>query len=721
MTQAVNEQHSTSPAIRQKLGADGILTVVIDMPGRKMNVLNADLFAPLGEVIERIATDPAVIGVIVTSGKRDFVAGGDLDLLYGITSAQDALNLLRPFQIMLRKLENANKPVVAALNGSALGGGLEIALACHYRIAIATPKSRFGLPEVKMGLLPGGGGTQRLSRLIGIQASLPLLLEGATLDVDKAKDAGIVDAVATDSDDMLQQARTWIAANPAPQNPWDRKGFKYPGGDVRNPAVAQTLAIAPAMVKKKTHGNYPAPLNIISSVYEGSLVDIDTGFKIEARYFAELAAGQVAKNLIGTMWVQLNALNKGQSRPNGFERQAVKKLGVLGAGMMGAGIAYVSAQAGIEVVLKDLSLEAAEFGKAYSTQLLDKAVKNGLMTEKEKQEFLARIKTTDKADDLAGCDFVVEAVFEDRSLKAQVTRETEAVMDTNGIFGSNTSTLPIAGLASASVRPDNFIGVHFFSPVDKMQLVEIIVGKQTSLQTLARTFDYVQQIKKTPIVVNDSRGFYTTRVFSTYILEGAALLAEGQSPCAIENAGLAAGMPVGPLALQDEIALSLMLHVMNQAIRDSEAEGKTYTPHPADAVIIKMVEQLDRPGKKSRRGFYEYPDGGKKHLWPDLAKHFPPAAEQVSQAEMIDRLMFIQANETVRCFEEGVVTSVADANIGSIFGWGFAPHQGGALQFINAYGLANFVRRSKELAAKHGPRFEPAAILEKMVDEDKSF
>lgn len=721
MAQTANTQHLKNSVISQTADADGVLTIVIDMQGRKTNVLNDELLGPLGETIDRIATDLAVKGVIITSGKRDFLAGGDLDMLYGVANAEQALNILRPLQIMFRKLETANKPVVAALNGSALGGGLELALACHYRIAVAAPKSRFGLPEVKMGLLPGGGGTQRLSRLIGIQASLPLLLEGTTLDVDTAKATGILDAVAMDVDDMLKQAREWIAANPSPQNPWDRKGFRYPGGDVSKPAVAQMLAIAPAMLKKKTHGNYPAPINIMSSVVEGSLVDIDTGFKIEARYFAELAAGQIAKNLIGTMWVQLNALNKGESRPKNVEHHSVKKLGVLGAGMMGAGIAYVSAQAGIEVILKDVSLEAAEFGKSYSSQLLDKAFKKGRVTEQEKQNILSRIKTTDKVDDLTGCDFIVEAVFEDRSLKAQVTRETEAVMDTDGIFGSNTSTLPITGLASTSVRPENFIGVHFFSPVDKMQLVEIIVGKDTSQKTLARTFDFVQQIKKTPIVVNDSRGFYTSRVFGTYILEGAALLAEGQNPSAIENAGLASGMPVGPLALQDEVALSLTLHVMKQTIRDLETDGQTYTPHPGDAAIIKMVEQLDRPGKKAKRGFYEYPEDGKKYFWPDLAKHFSPAAEQFSQAEMIDRLMFIQANEAARCFEEKVVTSVGDANIGSIFGWGFAPHQGGALQFINAYGLPDFVRRSKELATKHGPRFEPAAILERMAAEGKSF
>ncbi|MDX1497339.1 MAG: 3-hydroxyacyl-CoA dehydrogenase NAD-binding domain-containing protein, partial [Salinisphaeraceae bacterium] len=692
--------------------------LTMDMPGRSMNVLNEQLTDPLAAAIERIETDEAVKGVIITSGKDSFVAGADIDGIFKITDPQEAYNAAREYQGFLRRLETCGKPVVAGLNGTALGGGLEMALACHYRVAINNPKAKFGLPEVKLGLLPGGGGTQRLPRIMGIQNALPYMLEGKDLRLEQAKSSGVINAIAEDREDMLKQAREWCLANPTAKAPWDAKGFKYPGGDAKHPAVVQMLAIAPSMLRDKTKGNYPAPENILASVVEGSLVDFDTALDTEARYFADLVVSQVSKNMINTFWYQMNALNKGESRPEGFERSQVKKVGILGAGMMGAGIAYVSAKVGIEVVLKDVSQEAADKGKAYSEGLMDKALKRGRTTNSKKEELLNRITATDKVEDLAGCDLIIEAVFEDRDLKATVTKETEAVMDPNGVFGSNTSTLPITGLAEASVRKDKFIGIHFFSPVDKMPLVEIIVGEETSDETLARAFDYVQQIKKTPIVVNDSRGFYTSRCFGTYVNEGVALLSEGQNPRAIEVAGLQAGMPVGPLALQDEVALSLALHVMTQSRKDL---GDDYVEPASEATLRKFVEELDRPGKKAGAGFYDYPEGGKKKLWPGLAEHFPPAAEKLSQQEMIDRMLFIQANETARCVEEGVVEKTGDANIGSIFGWGFAPHQGGTLQFINAYGVENFVERSRELAAKYGERFEPAAILVKMAEAGETF
>lgn len=718
MSAAENDVKSNMSAVRQDLDADGILTLTMDMPGRSMNVLNEQLTEPFSEAIERIETDEAVKGVIITSGKKEFLAGADIDGIYKITDPRDAYEAAREYQGFLRRLETCGKPVVAALNGTALGGGLEMALACHYRVALNNPKAKFGLPEVKLGLLPGGGGTQRLPRLIGIQNSLPYMLEGKEMRVEQAKAAGVIHAIAEEAEDMLKQAREWCLANPGAKAPWDSKGFKYPGGDAKHPAVAQVLAIAPSMLRDKTKGNYPAPQNIMSCVVEGSLVDFETGLDLEARYFAELVVSQVSKNMINTFWYQMNALNKGESRPEGFERSQVKKVGILGAGMMGAGIAYVSAKVGIEVVLKDVSQEAADKGKAYSEDLLNKAIKKGRSTNSKKEELLGRIKATDQVADLEGCDLIIEAVFEDRDLKATVTKETEAVMDSSGVFGSNTSTLPITGLAEASVRKDKFIGIHFFSPVDKMPLVEIIVGEQTSDETLARAFDYVQQIKKTPIVVNDSRGFYTSRCFGTYVNEGVALLSEGQNPRAIEVAGLQAGMPVGPLALQDEVALSLALHVMDQTRKDL---GDDYKPAASEPTLRKFVEELDRPGKKAGKGFYDYPEGGRKKLWPGLAEQFPPAAEKLSQQEMIDRMLFAQANETARCVEEGVVERTGDANIGSIFGWGFAPHQGGTLQFINAYGVKNFVERSKELAARYGERFEPAGILVKMADQGETF
>ncbi|PPE75784.1 3-hydroxyacyl-CoA dehydrogenase [Solimonas fluminis] len=699
---------------------DGIVTLTLDMPGRSMNVLNDELSQPLAEAIGRIEGDASIKGVIVTSGKKEFLAGADIEKVFAITDPADAFKLAEDYKGFLRRLELCGRPVVAALNGTALGGGLELALACHYRIAIDDPKAQFGLPEVKLGLLPGGGGTQRLPRLIGIQPSLPLMLEGKELKASDAKNAGIIHALARDREDLLAQAKAWCLANPKPVQPWDDKKFKWPGGDAKAPANGQLWAIAPSMANAKTYGNYPAPINIMASVFDGGITDFDTGCRSESRYFANCVVSQVSKNMIGTLWFQLNAINKGSSRPEGVERSTVKKLGILGAGMMGAGIAYSSAKVGIEVVLLDTTQEAADRGKAYSSGLLDKDLKKGRLTPEGKDQFLARIKATTSYDDLKGCDLVIEAVFEDRAIKADVTRKAEAQLARTAVFASNTSTLPITGLAEASERPKNFIGLHFFSPVDKMPLVEIIVGKKTSKETLARGFDYVQQIKKTPIVVNDSRGFYTSRCFATYPMEGMTLLAEGQHPRSIEMAGLQAGMPVGPLAVQDEVSLSLSLHVLEQTRKDFAAEGKTAPEHPGVAVVEKMVKVLDRQGKKAGKGFYDYPAGGQKSLWKGLAEQFP-LKEQLPQQELIDRLLYAQANEAAKCYEEGVVTAVGDTNIGSIFGWGFAPHQGGALQFINAVGVAQFVKRSKELEKRYGERFKPAKLLVKMAKEGRRF
>ncbi|QHS09355.1 3-hydroxyacyl-CoA dehydrogenase NAD-binding domain-containing protein [Sinimarinibacterium sp. NLF-5-8] len=700
---------------------DGIVTLTLDMPGRSMNVLNDELTQPFVEAITKIETDDSIKGVIITSGKKEFLAGADIDKVYAITDPAEAFKLAEDYKAFLRRLEKCGRPVVCALNGTALGGGLEMALACHYRVAIDNPKAKFGLPEVKLGLLPGGGGTQRLPRLIGMQPALPLMLEGKELNPQKAKQQGIINELASDRDDMLAKAKAWCLANPKAVQPWDDKKFRFPGGDSKNPANVQMWAIAPSMAAAKSYGNYPAVNNIMSCVYEGGIVDFDTGCRVESRYFAELVVSQVSKNMIGTLWFQLNGINKGSSRPEGFARSSVQKLGILGAGMMGAGIAYVSAKVGMQVVLLDSSIEAAERGKSYSTGLLDKAIKRGRATAQSKEELLARITPTVDYADLKGCDLIIEAVFEDRAIKADVTKKAEAQLAASAVFASNTSTLPITGLAEASARPENFIGLHFFSPVDKMPLVEIIKGEKTSAETLAKGFDYVQQIKKTPIVVNDSRGFYTSRCFATYPMEGMALLAEGQHPRSIEVAGMQAGMPVGPLAVQDEVSLSLSLHVVTQTRKDLAAEGKTLDEHPGIKVVEKMCNDLDRPGKKAGKGFYDYPAAGHKLLWKGLAEAFPLAKEQLPQQELIDRLMYAQANEAAKCFEENVVESVADTNIGSIFGWGFAPFQGGALQFINAVGVTHFVARANELAEKYGARFKPANILVKMAAEGRSF
>ncbi|VWL88678.1 3-hydroxyacyl-CoA dehydrogenase NAD-binding domain-containing protein [Burkholderia lata] len=690
--------------------ANGIGLATLDQPGRTMNVLAPALMEDFTRVIAHMTQDAGIKGLVITSGKPSFIAGADIDQLSRITSAEQAFQLSEQLKALLRRMETCGKPVVAALNGTALGGGLELALACHARFAIDDPKAKIGLPEVKLGLLPGGGGTQRLPRMIGIQKSFELITQGIELSPAKALGLGLLNELAVTREELLHKAHAWCLAHPAPVQPWDTKGFRMPGGDSKSPAVVQMLAIAPSIANAKAHGNYPALTHIMSCLFEGGLLDFDAGSQVESRYFAACVMSQVSRNLIGTLWYQLNAIKKGQSRPAGVPSGKVRKVGILGAGMMGAGIAYVSAKAGIDVVLLDTTQENAEKGKAYSAGLLDNALARGKTTQDKRDALLARILPTTRHDDLQGCDLVVEAVFEDRAIKADCTTLAEAVIGEDAVFASNTSTLPITGLARVSRRPAHFIGLHFFSPVDKMPLVEIIVGAKTSDETLARGFDYVLQIGKTPIVVNDSRGFYTSRVFATYVMEGMAMLAEGVHPRSIEVAGLKAGMPMPPLALQDEVSLGLSLHVTDQTRRDLEAEGKAYPPHPAEAVLRKVGRDLGRVGKKAGKGFYDY-QGKEKSLWPELTALYPPRADQPAQQELVDRLMFIQANEAARCFEENVVRSVADTNVGSIFGWGFAPHHGGALQFINAMGAQRFVQRARELAAQYGARFEPAAIV----------
>ncbi|WP_286222382.1 3-hydroxyacyl-CoA dehydrogenase NAD-binding domain-containing protein [Marinobacter apostichopi] len=713
-------------AIRYDLGSDQILTLTIDMPGQSANTMNGAFREALTETVARVKRDlDDLRGIIITSAKKTFFAGGDLKELHKVTrdDAQAFETMVNGLKADMRTLETCGKPVVAAINGSALGGGLEIALACHHRVTLNDDKLQLGLPEVTLGLLPGGGGTQRLPRMIGLEAAFPYLMEGKKVNPAAALKAGIVDELVDTPEDLITRARAFIEANPSCHQPWDQKGFKLPGGAPQHPAMAQKLAIAPAMLKQKTKGCYPAPERILSAAVEGAQVDFDNGSLIETRYFAELVIGQVAKNMTGTFWFQLNTIKAGGSRPEGIEKESFRKVGVLGAGMMGAGIAYSTASRGIEVVLKDVSVENAGKGKSYSDKLLAKKVSRGRMTEEQKAEVLGRIKATDSADDLDGCDLVIEAVFEDSDLKAKVTQEAESRLTPNGIFASNTSTIPITQLAEASNAPENFIGLHFFSPVDKMQLVEIIVGKNTSDDTLARAFDYVQQIGKIPIVVNDSRGFFTSRVFGTFVNEGICMLGEGIHPASIENAGVLSGMPVGPLAISDEVSLTLMRHIRDQSKKDTEAAGNTWRPHPAEAVIDQMLDRHARKGKAAGAGFYEYPANGKKYLWPELETQFVDAdkARSVALQDLKDRILFIQAIETVRCLEEGVLRTIEDANVGSIFGIGYAPWTGGAIQFINQYGVRAFTERARELSQQHGERFAPPKLLLDQAEANTPF
>ncbi|MGO3999634.1 3-hydroxyacyl-CoA dehydrogenase NAD-binding domain-containing protein [Pseudomonas fluorescens] len=701
-------------AIRYEAGQDRIVVLTIDMPGQSANTMNAAYGAAMATCVARLlAEKESIAGVIITSAKKTFFAGGDLNELIKVDKAHAKAFYDRVLELkqQLRTLETLGKPVVAAINGAALGGGWEICLACHHRIALDHPSLQIGLPEVTLGLLPGGGGVVRMVRKLGLEKALPYLLEGKKVRAAQALQAGLVDQLAVDRDELLAKARAWILANPAPQQPWDVKGYQIPGGTPSHPKVAQMLAIAPSILRSKTQGCMPAPEKILCAAVEGAQVDFDTAQLIETRYFTELTTGQVAKNMIGTFWFQLNQINAGGSRPQSFAPYVTRKVGVLGAGMMGAGIAYVSAVAGIEVVLKDINLAAAEKGKAHSAGLLDKKVARGQLSSEQRDIALARIQPTAQDADLAGCDLIIEAVFEDRELKARVSAAAQQVVGDQALIASNTSTLPITGLARAVPDPSKFIGLHFFSPVDKMPLVEIIKGAQTSDESLARGFDFVLQIKKTPIVVNDSRGFFTSRVFGTFTNEGIAMLGEGVAAPLIETEARKAGMPIGPLAISDEVSLSLMSHIRQQTAKDLEAEDRPLPSHPAFAMIDLMLNQYQRAGKAAGAGFYDYPPGAQKHLWPELKARFERADRQIPAKDVRDRLLFVQALETVRCVEEGVLMSTADANIGSIFGIGFAPWTGGALQFINQYGVKDFVARSQYLAEQYGERFTPPALL----------
>ena len=698
-------------AIQYEKNADGIVILTLDSPDQSANTMNADFRVALENIVSKLKSETDISGIIFKSAKKTFFAGGDLDELIQAQPehATEFFGMIQKMKAEFRYIETLGVPVVAALNGTALGGGWEIALGCHARIALNDPKAKFGLPEVTLGLLPGGGGIVRMVRLLGLQNAFPFLMEGKQFGVDKAKSLGLIQDTADSVEELLEKAIAWVKANPKSQQPFDVKGYKIPGGTPSSPQVAQVLAIAPAMLRDKTKGCYPAPEAIMAAAVEGAQVDVDTALTIESRYFTYLATGQVAKNMIGTFWHGLNAIKSGESRPKDVVKWQATKVGVLGAGMMGAGIAYSTAIKGIQVVLKDVSVENAKKGKAYSQKLLDKRVSQGRMTAEKRDQVLSLITATASAADLQGCDLIIEAVFENQELKAKVTQEAESYLADSGVFASNTSTLPISGLAQASKNQKNFIGLHFFSPVDKMQLVEIIKGKETSAETLAKAFDYVQQIGKTPIVVNDSRGFFTSRVFGTFVQEGLRLLAEGVHPAKIEMAALKAGMPVGPLAIQDEVSLTLSEHVASETRKALQAEGKDLPRSGADDVIHRMIHEFDRKGKAAGSGFYEYPEGGKKHLWEGLS-HWKQNID-ISEQEMIDRFLFVQSLDTLRCLEEGVLESVIDGNIGSIFGIGFAPWTGGALQFLNQYGLNKALQRANSLEAKYGERFKAPQLL----------
>ncbi|TLS47927.1 3-hydroxyacyl-CoA dehydrogenase [Streptomyces montanus] len=723
-----------STTIRWEQDETGVVTLVLDDPHQSANTMNQAFRESLTTIADRLeAEQDSVRGIIFTSAKKTFFAGGDLRDLIAVTPETAQFTFERSLAVKrdLRRIEKLGKPVVAAMNGAALGGGYEIALACHHRVALDAPGSKIGCPEVTLGLLPGGGGVVRTVRLLGIaDALLKVLLQGTQYSPRRALDNGLIHEVATTREEMLAKARAFIDAHPESSQPWDQPGYRIPGGTPSSPKFAANLPAFPANLRKQTNGApYPAPRNILAAAVEGSQVDFETAQDIEARYFVELAAGQTSKNMIQAFFFDLQAVNSGANRPQGIEQRQVRKVAVLGAGMMGAGIAYSCARAGIDVVLKDVSPEAAAQGKGYSEKLCAKAVSRGRTTQEKADALLARITPTAAPEDLAGCDAVIEAVFEDPALKRKVFKEIQHIVEPDALLCSNTSTLPITALAEGVDRQGDFIGLHFFSPVDKMPLVEIIKGERTGDEALARAFDLVRQIKKTPIVVNDSRGFFTSRVIGHFMNEGVAMVGEGIEPASVEQAAAQAGYPAKVLSLMDELTLTLPRKIRTETKRAVEESGGTWATHPAEAVIDRMIDEFGRTGRSGGAGFYEYVDGKRAGLWPGLREHFTREGADIPFEDMRERMLFSEALDTVRLLEEGVLTSVADANIGSILGIGFPGWTGGVLQYINGYegapgvgaGLPGFVARARELAERYGDRFTPPALLVEKAEKGERF
>ena len=699
--------------------SDGIVTVTMDMAG-PVNSMSEEFLPLLAETAAKLENESGLTGVVLTSAKSTFFAGGDLNMLSQVTdeTVEAFFEGVEATKAEMRRLEKLPVPIVAAINGAALGGGLELALACNYRIAVNHKSVQLGFPEVTLGLLPGGGGVVKGIYLMGLMAANEYLLEGKRVAPEQAQAAGLIHEVVATQEDLLPRAKAWLSENKdneaARTQPWDTQGYKIPGGNATHPAVAQMLPVAAAMLRQKTRGLLPAPEKILDVAVTALRVDFETAMRVESRGLAYLANTPQAKNMINTFFFQMNQINGGASRPEGIEPQVTKKVGVLGAGMMGQGIAYVSAMAGIEVVLKDLTQEAADKGKQYSETLLRKRVEKGRMTEEKAQSVLGLITPTASNEDLAGCDLIIEAVFENIGLKHEMTKELEGYLAEGGVWGSNTSTLPITRLAEASDKPENFIGIHFFSPVDKMPLVEIIMGEKTSDLSLAKAFDYTQQIRKTPIVVNDSLGFFTSRTFGTYLDEGVRLLKEGVHPVKIDNMGKAVGMPVGPLAVYDEVSLELSRKAAEtwkeMGIEDPWGDGSIVRE-----VVDTMVNDHKRGGRHHGGGFYEYSEDGSKKIWPTLLDLYYKSETVIGEDDIKDRLLFRQVIEALKCYETNVLRSVADGNIGSIMGIGAPVWTGGLIQHVNTYGLERFVARCDELVAAYGDRFSAPAIVAQKI------
>jgi 3-hydroxyacyl-CoA dehydrogenase/enoyl-CoA hydratase/3-hydroxybutyryl-CoA epimerase len=712
--------------------ADGIALVTWDSPGRSMNVFTEEVMNELEQINDKLAADEAIKGVVITSGKDSFSGGADLTMLQrmlGVFRDEKARDPDSAIKMLFdgagrmswlwRKIETSGKPWVSAINGTCMGGAFELSLACHGRVAADSDKVKMALPEVKVGIFPGAGGTQRVPRLANAQEALQMLTTGQNLSAKKAKQMGLVHEV-VDPAKLVDAAKDMIKAGLKPVQPWDEKGFKLPSGPVYSAAGANLWPPAIAILRRETYGNYPAATAILKCVYEGLLVPFDTALRIEQRYFTEILQSTEAAMMVRSLFVSLQELNKGARRPEGVPETKFNKIGVLGAGFMGAGIAYVTAQAGIPVVLLDRDMPSAEKGKAHSAGLMDGRIKKGRSTEADKEKLLSLITPTDDYDQLEGCDLIVEAVFEDSEIKKGVTEKTEAVISKNTTFASNTSTIPITGLAKNSKRPKNFIGIHFFSPVDKMMLVEIIMGKKTGDAALAVAIDYVRAIRKTPIVVNDTRGFYVNRCVLRYMAEAFQMLIEGVPPAMIENSAKMAGMPVGPLSLTDETAIDLAQKIMKQTMRDL---GEKAVPADQFELINTMVDKHGRHGRKNGKGFYDYPaKPAKKHLWPELKTLYPQQdPDKIDVEELKQRFLVTIAMEAARVMQEGIVTDPREADVGSILAFGFAPYTGGALSYIDGMGVENFLALSKKLQKKYGAQFKAPKLLADMAAKGETF
>ncbi len=702
--------------------AQNIVTLTIDgSDEHQFNAVCEDFFVDLNLHLNTIKKDKSAKGVIITSKRRSFLTGSDLETIYTINEAMVAFDFVERRKKVLRKLENLTIPVVATINGDATGSGMEVVLACHHSIVKSSKEHKYGLPEVNFGVLPALGGIVRLTRKIGIDKSLRFLIEGVLVDAKESIECGLIDELVETEKELMENAIKWIDVNQNYTQPWNRKNFQLPGGDAFSKMNAQILHNYPSQLRMKTRGNYPAAEKILNVVTESTLVDLAAASKIESRAFVEIITSSVSKNIITAQWFQKNDINAGLSRPSEINKTKFSKIGIIGSGLMGHGIGYVSALSGMSVVLIDLDQKKANLALDKIQKLFHDAEQKKQVQPYQSKRAISSIQATDDLCRLNECDLIVEAVFEDISLKEKVIERSEEFINGNPVFASNTSTIPITRLSKKSRDPEKFIGIHFFSPVNKMQLVEIIKGEKTSSETLAKAFDYVLQLNKIPIVVNDKRGFYTSRVFERYVKEGFSLLMEGMNPQNIEFAGMQAGFPVGPLSVADEIGISLLDSIRIQEKVHLETEGKQYLKGPWDEVIDIMIKKLNRTGRASRSGFYDYPKDSKKKLWPGLMNHFPLSTASITQNEMMDRFYFSQAIEAVRCFEEGVLSSVADANIGSIYGWGFPIFKGGVLQFINDCGLNAFKVRARELSYKYGERFVPPNSIESMIKKDQIF